>query len=131
MEFYKASYTSLKGSVTDFIVPVDRETTLIKNVVSSAFKQLRMLQELQTQYQLHSNVVSDTYPPFDEIVVSVELNDDHVPLMSRISFQNRKYYITSDLGIPPNVSHFYFSHVSPIPFGIIFVIELVFSGNWK
>ena len=43
MEFYKASYTSLKGSVTDFIVPVDQETTLIKNVVSSAFKQLRML----------------------------------------------------------------------------------------
>ena len=45
MEFYKASYTSLKGSVTDFIVPVDQESTLIKNVVSSAFKQLRMLLE--------------------------------------------------------------------------------------
>lgn len=36
-------------------------------------------------HKYYSNVVSDSFPPIDEIVVSIELSDDHVLLLSDYS----------------------------------------------
>ena len=43
MDFYRASYTSFDGSITDFIVPVKSGTQTMHEVVLSAFHQLEML----------------------------------------------------------------------------------------
>jgi len=43
MSFYRATYTSLGGSVADFVFYADEECKTMGNLVHSAFKQLYSL----------------------------------------------------------------------------------------
>ena len=58
----------------------------------------------------------------EDIAVSVELVGDKVLFECSYELQDHKYMISSEMNVPSNVSHFFFSHFQNTSFGIDFCV---------